>query len=219
MAVHENASCCSLFSPLPMLAGCSESARQGPAEIPIRYGIRSGRPGGSAVPPVFPARLCGHPGPCVAAPGACGPAPARFPPANAKRQRRRHTRTLAVRMATWGYVRPEKRKGRLFSGPSRPRAMTGCTAELGRTGDRGGTLRVPLISPGSASMHQVLCIAVIIGAPSSSSRPPRLGRFPRPRCKGSAQPTRRASNHSPGKRRLGGRQEEIADALPYSTLN
>ena len=31
-----------------MLAGCGDSARQGPAEIPIHHGIRSGRPGGSA---------------------------------------------------------------------------------------------------------------------------------------------------------------------------
>ena len=87
MAAHENASCCFLFFSLPMLAGWGESARQGPAEIPIRYGIRGGRPEGLLLCGIFPARICGHPGPCEAAPGACGPAPARFPPANAKRQR------------------------------------------------------------------------------------------------------------------------------------
>ena len=43
MAVHENASCCFLFSPLPMLAGCGESARQGASgdTYPLRNTERS----------------------------------------------------------------------------------------------------------------------------------------------------------------------------------
>src|SRR5262249_20856529 len=49
------------------------------AEIPVRYGTRAGRRGGSAVPRVFPAWICGHRGLCVGVPGARGPALARFP--------------------------------------------------------------------------------------------------------------------------------------------
>ena len=45
-----------------VLAGCGESARQRPAEIPIHYGIRSGRPDGSAVPRYVPAGPGGQPG-------------------------------------------------------------------------------------------------------------------------------------------------------------